>query len=93
MAFSEAIDGTLEITIPVEEIRYRSDGELKKGLTFKSFLQVHLADGTDLVIQNPLMNLEFHDPAAGHGLIVFKLEQSARDQGDGNVINSDDANP
>lgn len=87
------LDGLLEITIPVEEVRYRSaDGDLKRGLVFKGHLVVRFADGTDAIIQNPMNNLEFHDHTLGHGLMVFKLEQVARDQGDGVVVYDDSSN-
>ena len=87
------LDGTLEITIPVQTTNYRApDGTLKSGLIFKGHLIVRFSDGTDVIIPNPLNNLEFHDHTMGHGLMVFKLEQVAFDQGDGNVVHDDSSN-
>jgi len=84
------MDGLLEITIPVEQVRYRDwTGVLKHGLKFKDPLVIQFQDGTQAIIPSPLKNLEIHDPIAGHGLMVFQLEQSPPNNEDGNVVHED----
>ena len=95
MAFDETVmDGTIEVIIPTFDIRYKDrDGELKRGMGFRDFVTVRFKDGTDAIIQNPFRNLEFHDPTAGRGLMVFKLENVPPSNDDGTIVHADDSNP
>jgi hypothetical protein len=87
------MDGVIEVVIPTFEIRYRDrDGELRRGMGFRDFLTLRMADGTDMIIQNQLRNLEIHDHAVGHGLLVFRLENVPPSNDDGTIVHADDSN-
>ena len=91
------MDNILEVVLHARSIRVKNrDGAYIEGYDLGNSLTVRFADGSDAIIPSPLKNLEFHDGNAnglGHGAIVYRVEFTAADQGDGNVVHTDLSNP
>lgn len=90
------MDGAVEVTIPVEVIRYKFNGETRHGYIFKNTLKVAFQSGESCVIPAPPAFTALPDFQAssffpdgvvgeflpGPGPLIWRFEVSPRDRDD-----------
>lgn len=75
------MDGTIEVTIPVEVVRYRFNGEIRHGYMFKNTLRVAFQSGETVMVPAPpaftsLADFQVSGMTGADGLAAVNFTQS-----------------
>ena len=98
MAVSQSdMDGVIEVTIPVDVVKYRFNGVERTGFTFKSTLRVEFQGGDVVMVPAPATFLSLPDfqvsgngpdgvvanfPQGSTNAVIWKFEVAPRERDD-----------